>query len=243
MPTWTRRVKIAMDWTVALLFPRDLAQLGSLGEAAEPFERVRRSAPRLTADVDHVEEVVLGSSSVTKSSPGSGSSSTASRRARAGVRSPVRSDVYRSRCSRFFPIRGSGTFWSDTCTPASPIAEDHPVRLRCRAARSRGRPARTPSSRKSLQSITTEPTRRAPRPRGRHGYAPRLRWSSLAAWSAACDPAMSGISCPPDSSSAAHRVMSRSRRSPRPRRRRPRAGAGCSATPSAPSPPRARSST
>jgi NADH:ubiquinone reductase (H+-translocating) len=39
MPTWTRRVKIAMDWTVALLFPRDLAQLGSLGRPREPFRR------------------------------------------------------------------------------------------------------------------------------------------------------------------------------------------------------------
>jgi NADH dehydrogenase len=39
MPTWTRRVKIAMDWTVALLFPRDLAQLGSLADPREPFER------------------------------------------------------------------------------------------------------------------------------------------------------------------------------------------------------------
>jgi NADH dehydrogenase len=39
MPTWTRRVKIAMDWTVALLFPRDLAQLGSLGRPRDPFER------------------------------------------------------------------------------------------------------------------------------------------------------------------------------------------------------------
>jgi NADH dehydrogenase len=39
MPTWTRRVKIAMDWTVALLFPRDLAQLGSLADPREPFQR------------------------------------------------------------------------------------------------------------------------------------------------------------------------------------------------------------
>jgi NADH dehydrogenase len=39
MPTWTRRVKIAMDWTVSLLFPRDLAQLGSLARPREPFER------------------------------------------------------------------------------------------------------------------------------------------------------------------------------------------------------------
>ena len=30
MPTLTRKAKIAADWTVALLFPRDLAQLGSL---------------------------------------------------------------------------------------------------------------------------------------------------------------------------------------------------------------------
>ena len=45
MPTWTRRVKIAMDWTVALLFPRDLAQLGSLGDPREPFQRASGDAP------------------------------------------------------------------------------------------------------------------------------------------------------------------------------------------------------
>jgi len=39
MPTITRRAKIAADWTVALLFPRDLAQLGSLEHPREPFER------------------------------------------------------------------------------------------------------------------------------------------------------------------------------------------------------------
>jgi NADH dehydrogenase len=39
MPTLTRKVKIAADWTVALLFPRDLAQLGSLEHPREPFER------------------------------------------------------------------------------------------------------------------------------------------------------------------------------------------------------------
>jgi NADH:ubiquinone reductase (H+-translocating) len=44
MPTWTRRVKIAMDWTVALLFPRDLAQLGSLADPREPFERASGEA-------------------------------------------------------------------------------------------------------------------------------------------------------------------------------------------------------
>ena len=45
MPTWTRRVKIAMDWTVALLFPRDLAQLGSLADPREPFERASGQTP------------------------------------------------------------------------------------------------------------------------------------------------------------------------------------------------------
>lgn len=39
MPTVTRKAKIAADWTVALLFPRDLAQLGSLEHPREPFER------------------------------------------------------------------------------------------------------------------------------------------------------------------------------------------------------------
>ena len=45
MPTWTRRVKIAMDWTVALFFPRDLAQLGSLARPREPFERASGDQP------------------------------------------------------------------------------------------------------------------------------------------------------------------------------------------------------
>jgi NADH:ubiquinone reductase (H+-translocating) len=39
MPTISRRVKIAMDWTVALLFPRDIAQLGSIQRPREPFEQ------------------------------------------------------------------------------------------------------------------------------------------------------------------------------------------------------------
>src|ERR671925_542199 len=42
MPTLTRRAKIAADWTVALLFPRDLAQLGSLERPREPFERAAK---------------------------------------------------------------------------------------------------------------------------------------------------------------------------------------------------------
>ena len=45
MPTWTRRVKITMDWTVALLFPRDLAQLGSLERPRDPFERASGDQP------------------------------------------------------------------------------------------------------------------------------------------------------------------------------------------------------
>ena len=44
MPTLTRKAKIAADWTVALLFPRDLAQLGSLQNPREPFERAAGSA-------------------------------------------------------------------------------------------------------------------------------------------------------------------------------------------------------
>jgi NADH dehydrogenase len=39
MPTLARKVRIALDWTVALLFPRDIAQLGSLQHPREPFSR------------------------------------------------------------------------------------------------------------------------------------------------------------------------------------------------------------
>jgi NADH dehydrogenase len=45
MPTLTRKVKVAADWTVALLFPRDLAQLGSLEHPREPFERAAGAPP------------------------------------------------------------------------------------------------------------------------------------------------------------------------------------------------------
>ncbi len=31
MPTWGRRFRVALDWTVAIAFPRDIAELGSLG--------------------------------------------------------------------------------------------------------------------------------------------------------------------------------------------------------------------
>jgi NADH dehydrogenase len=39
MPTLPRKAKIAADWTIALLFPRDLAQLGSLQHPRDPFRR------------------------------------------------------------------------------------------------------------------------------------------------------------------------------------------------------------
>jgi NADH:ubiquinone reductase (H+-translocating) len=42
MPTIGRRVRIALDWTVALLFPRDIAQLGSFEHPREPFERAAK---------------------------------------------------------------------------------------------------------------------------------------------------------------------------------------------------------
>jgi NADH dehydrogenase len=39
MPTVGRRVRIALDWTIALLFPRDISQLGSFEHPREPFRR------------------------------------------------------------------------------------------------------------------------------------------------------------------------------------------------------------
>jgi NADH:ubiquinone reductase (H+-translocating) len=39
MPTLGRKVRIALDWTVALLFPRDIAQLGSLEHPRDAFRR------------------------------------------------------------------------------------------------------------------------------------------------------------------------------------------------------------
>jgi NADH dehydrogenase len=39
MPTLSRKSRIVADWTVGLLFPRDIAQLGSLHHPREPFER------------------------------------------------------------------------------------------------------------------------------------------------------------------------------------------------------------
>jgi len=39
MPTLARRVRIALDWTIALLFPRDISQMGSFQDPLEPFRR------------------------------------------------------------------------------------------------------------------------------------------------------------------------------------------------------------
>jgi NADH dehydrogenase len=39
MPTFGRKVRIALDWTIALLFPRDIAQLGSLEHPRDAFRR------------------------------------------------------------------------------------------------------------------------------------------------------------------------------------------------------------
>jgi NADH:ubiquinone reductase (H+-translocating) len=39
MPTMGKKARIAFDWTVGLLFPQDVVQLGSLQSPHEPFER------------------------------------------------------------------------------------------------------------------------------------------------------------------------------------------------------------
>lgn len=44
MPTLGRKVRIALDWTVALLFPRDIAALGSLERPREAFRRASTDA-------------------------------------------------------------------------------------------------------------------------------------------------------------------------------------------------------
>jgi NADH dehydrogenase len=43
MPTIGRRVRIAVDWTIALLFPRDITQLGGFEHPREPFRRAAGS--------------------------------------------------------------------------------------------------------------------------------------------------------------------------------------------------------
>lgn len=39
IPTLNRKVRVVLDWTVALFFPRDLTQLGSLQDPRRPFEK------------------------------------------------------------------------------------------------------------------------------------------------------------------------------------------------------------
>lgn len=41
LPTWTRRLRVALDWAVAAAFPRDVAELGSLGHP-EPLSSPER---------------------------------------------------------------------------------------------------------------------------------------------------------------------------------------------------------
>ena len=43
IPTLGRRVRIALDWTVALLFPRDITQLAGFEHPKEPFRRAASS--------------------------------------------------------------------------------------------------------------------------------------------------------------------------------------------------------
>jgi NADH:ubiquinone reductase (H+-translocating) len=45
MPTLGRKVRIALDWSVALVFPRDLAQLGSLERPRAAFRRAAEGDP------------------------------------------------------------------------------------------------------------------------------------------------------------------------------------------------------
>jgi NADH dehydrogenase len=46
MPTVNRRVRIALDWTVAMLFPRDVVALGSLQRPREAFRRAAEEEAR-----------------------------------------------------------------------------------------------------------------------------------------------------------------------------------------------------
>jgi NADH dehydrogenase len=46
MPTVNRRVRIALDWTVTMLFPRDITALGSLQRPREAFEHAVRPVER-----------------------------------------------------------------------------------------------------------------------------------------------------------------------------------------------------
>jgi NADH:quinone reductase (non-electrogenic) len=39
IPTTNRKIRVMIDWTVALFFRRDVVQLGSLQRPREPFSR------------------------------------------------------------------------------------------------------------------------------------------------------------------------------------------------------------
>jgi len=42
LPTLNRKVRVVLDWTLALFFPRDVAALGSLHDPTKAFERASK---------------------------------------------------------------------------------------------------------------------------------------------------------------------------------------------------------
>ena len=42
LPTLNRKVRVVLDWTLSLFFPRDVAALGSLHDPTEAFERASK---------------------------------------------------------------------------------------------------------------------------------------------------------------------------------------------------------
>ena len=50
MPTIGRRVRIAVDWTIALLFPRDITQFSGFEDPRGPFRRAAGSPAPIRAD-------------------------------------------------------------------------------------------------------------------------------------------------------------------------------------------------
>jgi NADH:ubiquinone reductase (H+-translocating) len=42
LPTLNRKVRVVLDWTLSLFFPRDVAALGSLHDPTQAFERASR---------------------------------------------------------------------------------------------------------------------------------------------------------------------------------------------------------
>jgi len=49
VPRWDRRLHLMMDWTTALLFPADSAQLRVAGQGDGARARPSKAAPRVTA--------------------------------------------------------------------------------------------------------------------------------------------------------------------------------------------------